>query len=391
MIARVSFLPQRATTRISFTPLMLFCCGLFVVLNGCSFAAAQGFESDQVQSVVWQRSHALMLENIGFFLDGAVEVDLELGKVQWKMSEAAVSRKLERIVQEVASLQSLSNTWINGGFSQEVKELIHYVAELDHRDLRRWRMAENLSDEEQWYVLVQSGLDELKMQLAMELNYRVNAALFEELKGLLAEEEIGSGNAFETDWLALDTNAPLPALAVEMSLATADAISAEDRSIWPRPETPDLTFWMERILFLLEDQDRRIQRMELGEQGSQSVLRPIQSDPSLNQLRLPQAVDVRFASGSVAMDLSAQLELNEVMELLCRYPQIRVVCTGHADAIGGRAQNHLLSKNRARAVRDYILQTGLDGDRVLLNYFGEERLQTSLDSDRRVEIQFYVE
>jgi outer membrane protein OmpA-like peptidoglycan-associated protein len=79
------------------------------------------------------------------------------------------------------------------------------------------------------------------------------------------------------------------------------------------------------------------------------------------------------------------------MEILGRYPQIRVVCTGHADASGDRAPNYQLSKRRAQAVRSYLLQSGVTDDRVLLNFFGEERGRQSGSEDRRVEVTFYVE
>ena len=361
-------------------------------LTELSLCAQEG-AGDRSQTLVWQRSHALMLENMGFFLDGAVDVDMELGQVQWKTSEAAVFRRLERIVQEVASLQALPVPWTKGGFSNEIKELIGHVGSLDYRDLRRWRMAENLSEKEQWYVLVQSGLDELKMQLAMELNYRVNVALYASLKAMFPEQGIETLEVSETDWLTLDPGAALPSLALELSAASSGDLSVEDRSVWPPPESPDLAYWMERVLFLLEGQERRIMALESFDSTSSSIasLRPVASDPSLGQLRLPQVVAIQFASGSASMDLNAQLQLNEVMELLCRHPQIRVVCTGHADAMGSRAHNHGLSKLRARAAREYILQSGLAAERVLLNYFGEERMRSKDARDRRVEIRFYVE
>ena len=68
-----------------------------------------------------------------------------------------------------------------------------------------------------------------------------------------------------------------------------------------------------------------------------------------------------------------------------------MVCTGHADATGTLSHNHGLSKQRARAAREYILQSGLAAERVLLNYFGEERMSSKDARDRRVEIRFYVE
>ena len=371
----------------------LLCLSAFMLMTAGGKLGAQDANKDFAQSEMWKRSHALMLENMGFYLDGAVAVDMDTGRVQWKTSETAVFRRLERIVQEVAGLQSLPAPWIKGGFSDEIKELIEQVSSLDHRDLRRWRMAENLSEEEEWYVLVQSGLDELKMQLAMELNYRVNAALFESLKGLLTENSGVQGDDPVLDWLTLDANTPLPSMALELSSASSGAISAEDRSVWPGNDAQDLTYWMERILYLLEGQERRI--ISLESSGvmpiATSVLLPISTDATLSQLRLPEAVNIPFSSASASMDLNAQLQLNEVMELLCRHPQIRVVCTGHADPSGARSLNHTLSKSRAQTVRNYILQSGLESHRVLLNYFGEERNSTHFSFDRRVEIRFYVE
>ena len=86
-------------------------------------------------------------------------------------------------------------------------------------------MADGLSDEEQWYVLVQSGLDELKMQLAMELNYRVNAALYASLKDALAEDETSEQGNLDLNWLDLDVNAPLPAMDLEFSTITSGTLS----------------------------------------------------------------------------------------------------------------------------------------------------------------------
>jgi outer membrane protein OmpA-like peptidoglycan-associated protein len=369
-------------------------CMMFLTLfHFSSDLKSQVADVKLVQSEDWQRSHALMLENMSFYLDGAVAVDIESGQVRWKSPESAVLRRLERIVQEIASLQSLPSPWVKGGFSDEVRSLIERVSSLDHHDLRRWRMADGLSDEEQWYVLVQSGLDELKMQLAMELNYRVNAALYASLKDALAEDETSEQGNLDLNWLDLDVNAPLPAMDLEFSTITSGTLSGEDRAIWPSAQTPDLAFWMERIIFLLENQETRLMALESSAvlPGARPALMPISSDASLGQLRLPQSVDVSFPSGSASMTLNAQLQLNEVMELLCRHPQIRVVCTGHADPSGSRTHNHALSKSRARVVRDYILQSGLDGERVLLNYFGAERNRSMSESDRRVEIRFYVE
>jgi outer membrane protein OmpA-like peptidoglycan-associated protein len=84
------------------------------------------------------------------------------------------------------------------------------------------------------------------------------------------------------------------------------------------------------------------------------------------------------------------MQLHEIMELMGRYPQIRVICTGHADSSGERMSNLLLSKQRAQVVQAYLLESGVSSHRVLLNYFGESRERQGGSKDRRVEVTFYL-
>ena len=91
------------------------------------------------------------------------------------------------------------------------------------------------------------------------------------------------------------------------------------------------------------------------------------------------------------MTLAAQLQLNEVVEVMGIYGRLRVVCTGHADVKGDRAANLALSKRRAETVRTHLLGSGVASTRVVLNYFGEERAQNRGALDRRVEVAFFVE
>jgi len=113
-------------------------------------------------------------------------------------------------------------------------------------------------------------------------------------------------------------------------------------------------------------------------------------DEELKGLNLPAQFDVQFYEGSARLTLTAQLQLNEVMEYMGMYPQLRVVCTGHADVTGDRAANLALSKRRAQAVRSHLLESGVTDSRVVLNYFGEERASNRGALDRRVEVSFFV-
>jgi len=348
---------------------------------------------DEIQETRLQTARQLMVQNIGFYLDGAVEVNLETGTVQWRESEKQVLQRLTRIARQVAELQQVEGLTAELEFSDEVSELIGRVSSLTFRDLRHWRMANGLTEADQWYVMVQTAIDEVKMQVSLELNTRMNQALFlalsrAEVEGNLQLSEI------QSEWLEVDGQSPLPSISWDWSESSEAALSLEDATdIWGNVESemPDWSAWMGRLMQLLEAQDRRLQALE-SRAGlpSGGLLPPVQSDPSFSSVRLPDFIDVLFYSGSHGLTLNAQLQLNEVMELMGRYPQLRVVCTGYADVQGSRPLNLSLSKKRAGTVRNYLLESGVESERVLLNYFGEERSESAGARERRVEVRFFV-
>ena len=66
--------------------------------------------------------------------------------------------------------------------------------------------------------------------------------------------------------------------------------------------------------------------------------------------------------------------LNEAVEILKRYPDLRVEVAGHTDECGTDAYNQGLSERRARAVYDYLTSNGIDSGRLSgPNGYGESR------------------
>jgi len=372
--------------------LYTLCLGAISILLCGALRAQQPVESIDYM----RRAHELMMDNLGYFLDGAVKVDLDAGQVDWRMNRRQIMAQMNRIVTDVHALQSLHSMHSFRKFSPEVEELIHRVEGLSFRDLRRWRMAEGLSESQQWYVMVQSALDELKMQAAMELNVHYNEMLKRDLDESIMVEQ--GSEKFDLDALELSPNSLLSPLDWSASEITQLELSAIDLSEWdPMPSSnaaPEWEEWLERILALLESQEERISELERGSSNGSASWpehwRSLASDPALNQLHIPETLDIRFPVASAQINLNGKMQLHEIMEIMGRYPQIRVMCTGHADASGERNSNLLLSKRRAQAVQSYLLETGVSSDRVLLNYFGEERERHAGSNDRRVEVAFYL-
>lgn len=331
------------------------------------------------------RTQQLIMANIEHYLEGAVDVDVEAGTVGWNAPLRQVEKNIRLVIEQVASYQDMDGALDEVALSSETTALLERVANLSFRDLRHWRMAEGLSEAEQWYVMVQSALDEVRLQIGLDLNVHLNQTL---LEALLSSKSLDSASS---DWLEIDEGSALPAMEWERSDATSSDLSSTDDSVWPRPsaDDADMTVILERILQLIENQESRLRQLETG--ASVPVPSPSgSSGMASGALRLPEFIDVSFYTGSAKLTLGAQLQLNEIIEVMGRHPQVRVVCTGHADLPGDRQFNLSLSRRRAEVVRTYLLQSGIEPDRALLNFFGEERASTTGPSDRRVEVRFYL-
>lgn len=65
--------------------------------------------------------------------------------------------------------------------------------------------------------------------------------------------------------------------------------------------------------------------------------------------------------------------LNQKAEVLRQYPDIRVRIEGHCDERGTVEYNLALGERRAEAARSYLIDLGIDPDRLTTVSYGEER------------------
>ncbi|MEK7348786.1 MAG: OmpA family protein [Candidatus Eisenbacteria bacterium] len=65
--------------------------------------------------------------------------------------------------------------------------------------------------------------------------------------------------------------------------------------------------------------------------------------------------DVNFDTGKATIKPESEKVLDEVGNILARWPELRIEIGGHTDARGSDAQNQKLSDARAKAVLDYLL------------------------------------
>ena len=85
--------------------------------------------------------------------------------------------------------------------------------------------------------------------------------------------------------------------------------------------------------------------------------------------------------------------LDEVVKVLKKNPGLRVEFGGHTDSVGTAAYNMKLSQRRANAVKAYLVNMGIDAQRLSTAGYGLTKPVASNDTvegrslNRRVEIK----
>jgi putative exosortase-associated protein (TIGR04073 family) len=103
--------------------------------------------------------------------------------------------------------------------------------------------------------------------------------------------------------------------------------------------------------------------------------------------------DMLFPVGSAQLSKSATVRLQEVARVLRNTPKAQVLVAGYTDSTGDPSYNRELSRQRAEAVRTYLVRQGVGSQRIELAGYGEASPVGSNEtrigrmSNRRVEIE----
>lgn len=83
--------------------------------------------------------------------------------------------------------------------------------------------------------------------------------------------------------------------------------------------------------------------------------------------------NVLFEKSKPIMLPESYAELDNLVAMLKRFPNKKVMVEGHTDNVGDAALNLKLSEERAKAVVDYLIQKGISGSRLTFQGFGGTR------------------
>ena len=102
--------------------------------------------------------------------------------------------------------------------------------------------------------------------------------------------------------------------------------------------------------------------------------------------------DVLFDTGKYTLKPGAREKLAKVSGIILAYPSLKLEVEGHTDSVGTDEYNMTLSENRANAVRDFLVQQGINTSSIAARGFGESQPVATNDTaagrqqNRRVEL-----
>ncbi len=83
--------------------------------------------------------------------------------------------------------------------------------------------------------------------------------------------------------------------------------------------------------------------------------------------------NVFFETGKAEIQRASHTELDRLVELLEEVPALTIELSGHTDNQGSEKLNKELSQKRAEAVREYLINEGIDGSRLTAKGYGSEQ------------------
>jgi outer membrane protein OmpA-like peptidoglycan-associated protein len=121
-----------------------------------------------------------------------------------------------------------------------------------------------------------------------------------------------------------------------------------------------------------------LQGLLAGTESQNENLRLVMRDQEVayrDALRQALDVEIYFHTGESTLDAAVQDRIRQLGEIMQDFDELTVVVEGHADPRGDEEYNQQLSAERATAVRDALIQSGLPAERITASAKGEQAAQ----------------
>lgn len=118
-------------------------------------------------------------------------------------------------------------------------------------------------------------------------------------------------------------------------------------------------------------------------EGEYSNIKPYEKNVALKRIEIGESIvlkNVFFDTDKSDLKPESEAELSRLVTLMQQNPQMKVEISGHTDNVGTKEHNALLSKNRAKAVFDYLVKKGINSNRMTHAGYGFDKPVSSNDT-----------
>ena len=131
-----------------------------------------------------------------------------------------------------------------------------------------------------------------------------------------------------------------------------------------------------------EDLNTAVERMLVDTSGNEKII---------------ALSNIQFETGGAQLTQRSQFEINNLVDILKKYPAMRIEISGHMDNSGEAAANVQLSGERANAIYQALISNGIDASRLTAVGYGSEKPVATNDTEagrqqnRRTEIKILAQ
>lgn len=363
-----------------------------------------------------QRLEQLVSGAIRLYLDEMTVVDRE--QVRFRKKLRTVLKEMDDIVKDAVRYYHFKELHDFAGFSDAVAVEIKELSALDlsrFNGMADYRMATRETMKRAW---LSQHIDEAMVRINREVGLFSGDNLLtvgRQLQGSLGQEE--AARLLE-EIENFQTHDPLEPLSLDLSESSVSLMASKDEFFLPKMDAgkddePQPEF-AERVLQLLESNttalnalredvdDIKTGQSSPGDKALQTQIddlrnlvmqlmgSPVEGSASehLGIANLPKDVSIHYDSGETEVNSAGAFILGELVDLMARNPEMRVMVTGYADKRGNPETNARISGKRAALVRDELVGRGIAGNRLILNHFGDLKSTGENPEDRKVVITF---
>ncbi len=101
--------------------------------------------------------------------------------------------------------------------------------------------------------------------------------------------------------------------------------------------------------------------------------------------------NIFFDVGSYNLRNESKVELEKLISFIKRNPGLKIEIAGHTDDVGSDSDNLELSKNRAKAVKEFLEENGVEHGHLSFKGYGEQRPLVPNDTDQNRQLNRRIE